>query len=182
MNGYNKPKTLTAHEIELIIDTHIKYPQMSIEGIGTHVGQIMSDEYNEAHRKEIEGGLLPPKHYRLTDTCVGSYIKAVEMIKKGKPYKGSNISKAAMNEYAKQHELPTPQYIDRVRKGSIEKQITVEELCPLETSKEQDPYDEKWNVGEISKCEQISASDKVEIAKYFIDQHLFFLKQLTGVI
>jgi len=132
MNGYDKPKALTIHEIELIIDTHRKFPKMTAEGIGTHVGQIMSDEYNNAHKAEIENELLPPKHYRLTDTCVSSYITAVEIISKGEPYKGCNISKVAMNEYAKKHGLPEPTYIIRPLKRKAPKQITVEELCPQE--------------------------------------------------
>lgn len=134
MNGYDKPKALTMHEIELIIDTHNKFPKMTAEGIGTHVGQIMSNEYNDAHKKEIGNGLLPPKHFRLTDTCVSSYINAVEIISKGEPYKGCNISKTAMNEYAKKHGLPEPKYIERPLKKKISKQITVEDLCPLEAA------------------------------------------------
>jgi len=141
MNGYDKPKALTMHEIELIIDTHRKFPKMTAEGIGTHVGQIMSDEYNDAHKAEIENDFLPPKHYRLTDTCVSSYITAVEVISKGEPYKGCNISKVAMNEYAKKHGLPEPTYINRPLKRKAPKQITVEELCPLEENNKPEEHE-----------------------------------------
>ena len=187
MNGYDKPKALTIHEIELIIDTHRKFPKMTAEGIGTHVGQIMSDEYNDAHKAEIENELLPPKHYRLTDTCVSSYITAVEIISKGEPYKGCNISKVAMNEYAKKHGLPEPTYINRPLKRKAPKQITVEELCPQEDVAIQ--CDEAMEEPEetLEGCEErggseLTAKDKKELAMYAIDQHYFFLKQLTGVI
>ena len=197
MNGYDNPRALTMHEIELIIETHNKFPKMTAEGIGTHVGQIMSDEYNEAHKKEIENDLLPPKHFRLTDTCVSSYISAVEVIAKGEPYKGCNISKVAMNEYAKKHGLPDPQYINRPPRKKTAKQITVEDLCPQEDVASQcneqleeppeshdDPDDfSNLDAEKLNTCvSELTARDKKELARYAIDQHYFFLKQLTGVI
>ena len=62
-------------------------------------------------------------------------------------------------------------------------QITVENLCPLEADPaEGEQVECSEQPSDVRQDEQLSSSERVEIAKYAIDQHYFFLKQLTGVI
>ena len=67
------------------------------------------------------------------------------------------------------------------------KQISVKAVCPQEDVASQ--CDEVMEEPEetLKRCEEydnseLTAKDKKELAMYAIDQHYFFLKQLTGVI
>jgi hypothetical protein len=76
------------------------------------------------------------------------------------------------------------------RKKDENYQITVDDVCPQEDVASQcdenpgDPpkldLDETLNIRASEYI--LSAKDKKELAMYAIDQHYFFLKQLTGVI
>ena len=80
-------------------------------------------------------------------------------------------------------------------------QISVNELCDLKSNPTDEQPDElddldptkndsaegkrddgSDNATPAIQCDMISSYERVEIAKYAIDQHYFFLKQLTGVI
>ena len=69
------------------------------------------------------------------------------------------------------------------RQKIIQQQLKVEDICELEATDIQNEHDDDNKpILELMQGSQLSAADKTELAKYIIDQHYFFLKQLTGVI
>lgn len=64
----------------------------------------------------------------------------------------------------------------------IQQQLKVEDICELE--KNEIPPSEIHEIKPVESklISELSAMDKKELAMYAIDQHYFFLKQLTGVI
>ena len=71
----------------------------------------------------------------------------------------------------------------------VPSQIAVEDVCELEQNEipEEPTHTEQNNITELkfgidNHESELSAKDKKELAMYAIDQHYFFLKQLTGVI
>ena len=83
--------------------------------------------------------------------------------------------------------LKTPSKELRARKKKA-KQLTVEDLCPLEENNKPEEHDQEPVPPSVFRpvddipISELSAKDKKELAMYAIDQHYFFLKQLTGVI
>ena len=69
------------------------------------------------------------------------------------------------------------QVMEDVSVNGLCEQENVANQCAECTEEEADTIDDE-NTSEFS----LTAKDKIEIAKYVIDQHYFFLKQLTGVI
>ena len=78
---------------------------------------------------------------------------------------------------------PTKELRKRRKKQKEEQmRINVEDICELEKNDiPPTPIHEVPHV-ESKLISELSSKDKKELAMYAIDQHYFFLKQLTGVI
>ena len=82
---------------------------------------------------------------------------------------------------------PTKELRQRRKKHKQEQmQIKVSDLCELEKSQIEEQAEGSCSEHDTDmpniRVSELSAQDKKELAMYAIDQHYFFLKQLTGVI
>ena len=86
-------------------------------------------------------------------------------------------------DYGDFQKTPTKELRKRRKKQKEEQlQINVEDICELEKNDiPSTPICEVPPV-ESKSIVELSSKDKKELAMYAIDQHYFFLKQLTGVI
>lgn len=124
------------------------------------------------------------------DKSVGSlnnYFQARRAYLKGKEVCAQNVSVKAFTAWAIKYGVngepvykkdPNP---ERKHTKKCE-QLKVEDICELE--KNDIPPKQIFEVPglEYDRNTELSAADKKELAMYAIDQHYFFLKQLTGVI
>ena len=129
----------------------------------------------------------------VSEGSINNYILARKKYENGLEVNAQNVSIPIFTEWAakygdKGEPIFKKESGDRkhVKKKAV--QISVEELCPQEDVASY--CDETVKLDSDSPLEpfeditvsELSAKDKKELAMYAIDQHYFFLKQLTGVI
>ena len=129
---------------------------------------------------------IDPSTFTTVD-CVAHHIGTLEKIyetgKKPASGKTKNIQTVII-------EKVYPETYGKL-KAKVPVQVSVEDVCDLERNEL--PEDPATDPDELECCDgcddgahvrtsDLSAQDKKELAMYAIDQHYFFLKQLTGVI
>lgn len=166
------------------------------KAVSYHIDQtyITKKECAEAALNSfMENSGIDPFTFTTTD-CVAHHVGTLEKIYKTgeKPASGKtkNIRTAIIEKvYPETY-------------GKLPRQVTVEDVCDLERNDiPEDPEDASGQHNEMPApgiktiptitslpaaddviSSELSAQDKKELAMYAIDQHYFFLKQLTGVI
>ena len=155
-----------------------------------------ADILQEIFEKTSNGSKTVEQFSEWLGVSVGSinnYILAKKKYVNGLEVCAKNVSIPVFDKWATEYgDKGEPRYKKEsggrkhVKKNSV--QISVEELCPQEDVAShcnktvgQNP-DLKLVPVENIPASELSAKDKKELAMYAIDQHYFFLKQLTGVI
>lgn len=124
------------------------------------------------------------------DKSVGSlnnYFQARKAYEKGREVCAQNVSTKAFTAWAVKYGgkgEPVYKRDPHPERRHVKKceQVRVEDICELEKNDiPQMPIAEIPAIG-CDRITELSAADKKELAMYAIDQHYFFLKQLTGVI
>lgn len=124
----------------------------------------------------------------VSEGSINNYFQAKKKYENGCEVCAQNVSTLVFAEWARKYgSAGEPKFKKEtgnrkhVKKTPEQLKLVLDNSQPMDSKQENDPAPVRPSVEDLSVFE-LSAEDKKELAMYAIDQHYFFLKQLTGVI